>query len=124
MGFLIAPELSRHANPAGTWGAQQHCHTHTALPWGSTSLTALQAKSELVEATKVSKNRLGLFIAFSCSCILLLLSSRGVERLEPGLRCAENITGNRQVLQQGMWQLDTGEMALREPGQTPEQGKQ
>lgn len=79
---------------------------------GSTSLKALQLKSELVEATKASKSRLGLFITFSCSYISLLLNSRGIERLEPGLRCAESVTGNRHTVQQGRCQLDAGEMAL------------
>lgn len=86
---------------------------------GSTSLKALQSKSELVEATKASKSRLDLFITFSF-CISLLLNSRDIEGLEPGLRHAESVTGNRHVLQQVRCQLDTGEMALMGPGQTPE----
>lgn len=100
--------------------------SHPVSHWlgGFTSLKALQWKCELVEATKASKSRLGLFISFSCSCSSLSLNSRSIERLEPDLRWAESTTGNRHMLQQGSWQLDTGEMAPIGPDQTPEQGKQ
>lgn len=83
--------------------------SHPGTLWlgGFTSLKALQSKGQLVEATKPSKSRLGLF-TFSCSCISLLLNSRGIERLKPGLRLlkAQQAAGTCCSKGGGSWTLE------------------